>query len=172
MCEIHCVQIPSCANSIVCEFHRVSFNVRIPSCAKSIMCEFQRVSSIVRISSTSALFVRLEGDLKCFVALLAVRVGVGICSIRPGWQSFARYGLVSVGVLMQVPSIMRILLCAFFYALYHADYCADFCAYTIVQISCTVQIPPSSLCRVSHCAGLSMRISSCKFYLCVPISIV
>ena len=38
---------------------------------------------------------------------------------------------------MRVPSIVRILLCAFFYALHRADSRADYRAYTIVQISCT-----------------------------------
>ena len=162
------MQIPSCANSIVW----------VPTwkfrCVRNLLCANSSVwvTTWEFYQHRPALFVRLEGDFKCSVALLAVRVGVGICLIRPGWRSSARYGLVGVGVLMQVPSIVRILLYAFFYALHRADSRADYCAYTIMQISCTVQISPSRLCRVSHCASFSMRISLYKFYLCVPISIV
>ena len=139
--------------------------MRIPSCAKFIVCKFQRVSSNVRIPLKLALFVRLKGDLKCSVTLLAMRIGVSICSIRPSWWSSARYGLVDVGVLMRVPSIVRILLCAFFYAFYCADSCADYCAYTIVQISCTnptkQTLPCVPLCGFLHSDFIVQILSLC-----------
>ena len=148
--------------------------MRIPSYAKSIMCKFQRISSNMRIPLTSALFVRLESNLKCFVILLTVRIDVGICLIKLGWRSSAKYGLVDVGVLIQVSSIMRILLFAFFYTLYRSDSCVDYCVYTIIQISCTnfteQTLPCVLLCGFLHADFVEQILSLCANFYCMNLN--
>lgn len=116
---------------------------------------------------------------------------MGIYPIRPGWQSSAKYGLVNIGVLMQVFSIIWKLLynrawlvrldARFFY---YADFvvqillctplcrfsCKLLCVYYYVDF--ILQISSSRLCHLFYCMDFSMQILLCKFYSHMLIFIV